>query len=252
MKKPWEKILPRLSEPNSDLQIKTLRELAEMKAGECIPDIIRLAQSGEDSVKLEAMVALGKIADPKSGEEILPFLEKKDDVPFLMEVITTLGTIGANGFTGAAKALHPMLDHEHYRVRKFAIQALGNCGNVESIDALYSHFQKEDVSMETKEAIALSIGQIGGSRAMEILTNLVLPSEKSHVLSKEVRRAAIQALGDMRSPRALEVLGKVYNDDEEDKVIRKYAEAAIRKTIDGAKEWYLRIKDRAETILKGK
>jgi HEAT repeat protein len=103
-----------------------------------------------------------------------------------------------------------------------------------------------DTPIELKELIANTIGQIGGSRSIEILKEL---SKEGRV---EIRRAAIKALGELRNTVALDLLGKIYNDKKEDKVIKAFAEEAIKKIIEGARTAYLNLKQRAEDILKGK
>lgn len=244
----WEKPLKMLSELDLNVKIKALRELGRLKAVECQTDIIKLLNIQDpklDDVKLEAIITLGKIADPSIGDQLLTYMDTTD-IPFLMELITTLGILGANGFTKAAPAIEKKLDHANFRIRKFSIQALAKCGNASTIEKLFEIFQRKETTTETKELLAETIGQIGGSRAIEILKDLV----KEGLM--EIRRAAIKALGEARTQISLEVLGQIYNDKKEDKIIRKFAEDAIRKIIEGARDYYLQVKQRAEDILHGK
>ncbi|MHA1795657.1 MAG: HEAT repeat domain-containing protein [Promethearchaeota archaeon] len=74
-------------------------------------------------------------------------------------------------------------------------------------------------------------------------------AQKLHI---EVRRGAILAFGEIKNPAALELLGKIYQNKNEPKIIRQYAEDAIKKTILGAKEYFLSIKEQATRILRGK
>jgi len=240
----YEKPMKLLHELDPTVRIKALREIGYLKASECVTDVLRLTKDENDDVRVEAMITLGKIGDTQIGNELLTLIDT-GDIPLLMELINTLGILGANGFTKSSHYIEKKIDHPNFRVRKFVIQSLGKCGTPASIEKMYEVFNRKESSVEIKELIANAIGQIGGSRAIEILTDL----SKEGLM--EIRRAAIKALGESRTPAALEVLGKILKDKKEDKVIRNYAEEAVKKIIEGAKAAFLQIKQRAEEILKG-
>jgi len=252
MTPPFSNALKQLDHSDPWVRIRALKELGHLKAAECLTDITRVIDKDpHDDVKVEAVRVLGQIQDIHAGSVLLPIL-KTEDIPMVMEAVVALGTLGAHGFTDGVVPLERLLTHSHFTVRKYAIEALGKCGNSGTIDLLYTHFKKEDVSVETRQLVATAIGHIGGSKAIQILQNLVLPTGEINELQMEVRRAAIYALGEARTPVALEVLGKVYRNKKEHKVVRKYTEDALKKTIEGAKQHFLAIKKRAEDILKGR
>jgi HEAT repeat protein len=248
----YKKSLKNLANENSSERIKALRELGQTKASECTSDIVHLIEKEEvEDVKVEAIMALGKIGDISAGDTLLSLLENPD-IPIVMESASVMGSFCAKGFTKAIEPLENLLDHGNFRVRKFTIEALGVAGSQTSIAKLLNHFKKEETSIETKQLIATSIGRIGGSHSIEVLTQLLNPSEDIHESTMEVRRATLFALGEIKNSTTLEILGNVYNDKKEQKIIRKYAEEAIRKTIIGAKNEFVQIRKRAEDILKGK
>jgi HEAT repeat protein len=248
----YSKPLKLLSDSDPSNRIKAVRELGNLKADECISDILRAVESDEDDdVKLEAVIALGRIGDTSVGDKLLNQLDSKD-IPFLMETVNTLGILAENGFTAAIDPLENMIEYSNFRVRKLVIEALGKAGSSTTIEKLFTYLKTDKVAIELKELCATAIGQIGGARAIQILRNLIIPNDEIPELIMEVRRAAIYSLGESRNEVALEVLKKVFSNKDEDKVIRKYAEEALKKTIEGAKARYLRIKKRAEDILKGK
>ena len=252
MTPPFSKALTQLDHEDPSVRIRALRELGQLKATECLTDIIRVIEKDpDDDVKVEAVRVIGQIQDIHAGSVLLPILTT-DDIPMVMEAVVSLGILGAHGFTDGLVPLERLLSHSHFTVRKYAIEAMGKCGNSGTIDKLYAHFKREDVSIETRQLVATAIGHIGGSKAINILQNLVLPTGEINELQMEVRRAAIYALGEARTPVALEVLGKVYRNKKEHKVVRKYTEDAIKKTIEGAKSHFMSIKKRAEDILKGR
>ncbi|MHA1584974.1 MAG: HEAT repeat domain-containing protein [Promethearchaeota archaeon] len=245
--------LKKLSSEKPQIRIVGARELGNAHAIECISDLVRIIEKEdeESEVKQEAIVSIGKIGEIEAGKSLISTL-KSNDIPLVMESISTLGILGAKGFIEARKPLEDLLEHPNYRVRKFTIEALGKCGSEDTIDKLYTHFQKPDISVETKQLIATAIGNIGGAKSIKLLKNLVFPNDEVTELQMEVRRAIIFALGEAKTPQALDVLGRVYNNSKEPKIIRKYTQSAIHKTILGAKEEYMSIKKRAEDILKGK
>ena len=252
MAPPFSKALKQLGHEDPSIRIRALRELAQLKATECLIDIIGLIEKDpNDDVKVEAVRVLGPIQDINAGPTLLRILTT-DDIPMVMEAVVALGILGAHGFTDGLVPLERLLNHSHFTVRKYAIETMGKCGNAGTIDKLYAHFKKEDVSIETRQLVATAIGQIGGSKAIRILQELVLPTGEINELQMEVRRAAIYALGEARTPVALEVLGKVYRNKQEHKVIRKHTEDALKKTIGFARRSYEAIKKRAEDILKGR
>ncbi|MCF2140815.1 MAG: HEAT repeat domain-containing protein [Candidatus Lokiarchaeota archaeon] len=247
-----KKIVQRLKEANPNEQIKLIKSIADMRLQEAVPELLQLLQNKVDyDVQIETIKALGIIQDVQAGDTLLRYLSQ-EDIPILMETVLALGKLCEIGFSKSLQPLEDMLDHPNYRVRKFTIEALASCGRESTLERLFLILQQENLSEEMREQITLAIGRIGGSRAIEILQQLLIPSDLFPKLSMEVRRAAILALGENKTPVALELLGKIYQDKSEPKIIRKYSEDAIKKTILGAKEYFLRIKEQAERILKRK
>ncbi len=252
MSHPYEKALKLLVDPDVKLRIKALHELAKLRPPECVNDILHiLEKDDDDDVKIAAIQTLAVINEISAGPTLIKMLSL-DNIPIAMEAVVALGIITAQGYTPGVTALEKMLDHPNFRIRKFTIIVLGECGGSTTIEKLYDHFKKDETSIESKELIATAIGKIGGARAIEILQSLVGITSEVSELKMEVRRAAIAALGEARIPAALDILGKVYNDKKEHKVVRKYAEDAIKKTVDGAYQQFLLIKKHAEDIFHGK
>lgn len=247
-----KKLLVKLHDMNAQEQVKAIQAIAESGNPEGVEEILELLTENADyDVQIESIKALGSLQDTRAGETLLAYLDQ-EDVPILMETVLALGKLCEIGFSKALTPLEEMMSHSNYRVRKFTIDALSRCGADTTVELLFNELKKEDLSVEMREQITSALGQIGGSRAIEILKYLLFPSDIFPKLTVEVRRAAIHSLGQNKSPAALEVLGKIYNDKDEPKVIRKYAEDAIKMTVDGAKEYYIKVRQRAEHILKGK
>ncbi|MHA1673896.1 MAG: HEAT repeat domain-containing protein [Promethearchaeota archaeon] len=247
-----KKLGEKLQDQDPREQIKALKTLGNLRSSESVDSIIKLLTDDQDyDVQIECIKSLGKIQEIQSGDKLLNLIDH-EDIPILMEVVIALGKLIEIGFTKGLADLEEKLNHTNYRVRKFTIDALSTCGGDSTIEKLFLMLQNEDLSVEMHEQITMSIGKIGGSRAIEILQKLLIPSDLFPKLSVEVRRAAIKALGQNKKTVALEILGKIYNDKKEVKIIRNYAEEAIKMTISGAKEYYLQIRERAENILRGK
>jgi len=246
----WKKYLKRIDDKDKDTQIEALQELGYLKADMAVTDITKLIQKDnvDFAVRAEAIKALGDIGDTSVGPLLITLL-KEDEIVILMEVVIALGKLCSHGFTKGIEPLEKMLDHEHPRILKYTIRALGRAGASDSIKQLYPLLRDEDARIELKEEVTLAIGEIGGPKALKILKDLLFPSDEFPKLEMQIRRAAITSLGKAQKPKTLELLGKAYRKTES-KIIKKYAEAAIEKTVDGAKNRYKRIKRRAKEILK--
>ncbi|MCP4764402.1 MAG: HEAT repeat domain-containing protein [archaeon] len=234
-----DKYLKKLHEKDSEIKIKALIELGNLKDSEGVTQIFRTAEDEDERVRTQTAITLGQIGDIQAGEIILK-LAIDDDPAVRMEAATSLGVFGARGYSPSKEALENMLNEENYRVRKYAIIALGNCGERDTIDKLSEIFTRDKTSTELKEAIATSIGKIGGSHAMEILNSWVLTG------TMEVRRDVINALGTIANEAAADVLIHLMTDEKEDKVIRKHAKEALKNIVKVAKDNYINLKNRIE------
>ena len=120
MAPPFSKALKQLGHEDPSIRIRALRELAQLKATECLIDIIGLIEKDpNDDVKVEAVRVLGQIQDINAGPTLLRILTT-DDIPMVMEAVVALGILGAHGFTDGLVPLERLLNHSHFTVRKYA------------------------------------------------------------------------------------------------------------------------------------
>jgi HEAT repeat protein len=238
-----EKLYERLESQNPKDRIKALIEMAKEKDSESLVRIYKLAESEEDDrVRSQIAICLGQIANPNSGP-VLMKLSHDSDITVKMEAVTALGILGGRGFTEAKDRLEKLINDENFTVKKYSIKALGSCGDMVTIEKLNEIYDKDDTSVELKSYIAQSIGEIGGSRAMELLNSWAIRG------LMEVRREAIRALGTIADDVAVDLLVHIMNEKREDKIIRKYAKAALINIVVVAKEKYEKLKRRIESYL---
>ncbi|MHA1727362.1 MAG: HEAT repeat domain-containing protein, partial [Promethearchaeota archaeon] len=183
----------------------------------------------------------GKIGEITAGNGLINLLEKEKDIVVKMEAVTSLGILGEKGYEDAKTVLERLISKEtNFRIRKYAIKALGKCGDKETIILLKDKFNNEDPSIETKELIANAIGEIGGGTAIKILKSWALNGKM------EVRREIIKALGNIASEATVDLLIHIMKDKRENKVIRKYAKASLKNIIQVSKQKHFSLKKRIE------
>lgn len=236
-----EKYLSKLDDNNSQVRISSLVELGRKKDPESVSYILKIAGKEEnEDVRAQIAICLGEIGSIEAGNVLIEFT--KDSEPLVrMEAASSLGIIGAKGFTEAKISLERLIPDNIYTVRKNAIKALGFCGDHDTVTQLLGIFEKEGSSIEIKSIIAQTIRQIGGSHAMKILTTWALKG------SMEVRRETINALGMLGDENTVDLLIKIMREKREDKVIRNYAREALKSIVTVARNRYLTIRKKIES-----
>lgn len=237
-----DKVISKLREGNIDSIINGLAELGKIKDPSVLDEVIKFANDSSERVRTQVAICLGELGDINAGKTLLKLSLDEDDA-VRMEAAQSLGILGSKGYREAKLPLEKLIGDKNYRVRKYAIKALGMCGDSETIQKLVEIFDKKETSIEIKEIIANSIGQIGGSYAISLLKGWVEEG------SMEVRREAIHALGILGNQAAVDILIKVLDDKAEDKVIKNYAKQALKDIEQNARENYLALKKRIEKYL---
>ncbi|MHA1340958.1 MAG: HEAT repeat domain-containing protein [Promethearchaeota archaeon] len=243
-----KKIIEKFHNVNSDEKIKIIRNLAESREIEFISDDDAkefakiIASDADEKVRTEAAIFLGNLKLIQLGDIVIKLAED-DDPAVKMEAIIALGKLGSNGFMKSKSILENLLKDQNYFIRKYAIKALGFCGDNNSIDLLLPIFNERKVDLEIKELIAETIGEIGGSYAFSILKEWAQAGEM------EVRREAINALGKLANENAVELLIKIYKRKDEYKVIKNYAKHALKQILEHQKMKYLNLKKKLDKIL---
>jgi HEAT repeat protein len=239
----WDKALKKIATEDDKIRIEGIREIGNIKASECIPDLKRLLSESNEDIIVETVIAFRKIGDSSVAELIFPLLSHDYNL-IRGETVLALGKLAEKGYSEAVEKIHPMIKDNNYFVRKCTVEALAGCGNEKSVDILLEYSNKEDTSLEVKQMINSTLGAIGGAKAMEALSKMVKEGQV------EVRRSAIKALGESNYLGALELLAEVLEDKKEDKSIKIYAKAAIKNFLDQAEKRYLEFNKRVTEILK--
>lgn len=149
--------------------------------------------------------------------EITPWIEqiKAGNVQQQQKAIQKLITLGET----AISALVYVVQFVKYQEQQLVIDALRQHGKA-AIDAIGAVFWESEV-WEERIALAMSLSEIGGDEAMDML----LQSLKSP--KKNVRREAAWALGELGDTRAAAGLVALLDDSHED--VRSYTAEALGK-----------------------
>jgi len=234
------------------------RSLRELVLEEDIPDINELIER-EDvdglinelrgvSWRMRAVVALGKIGDPRAVEPLIVTLQDLQDEELWVRQYTAraLGKIGdpraveplivalgdedsnvgidaanALGEIGVSAVAHLIvaLGNGDRRVRSGAANALGEIGDPRAVEPLIAAMEDEDLWVRQRAVV--SLGSISDEKAVKPLT-IALQDEDSNL-----RGWAAESLGKIGDPRAVEPLIAAMEDG--DSWVRQYTARALGK-----------------------
>ncbi len=236
------KLIKLLGSSNPEERIKGLQEIEREQDDDYLDDVVKCLKDEDEEVIVQALITLRSFNAASYGDALLPLKDREYSL-IRSELALTLGHIGERGYQNATETLHELLADKDFFVHKNAIKALGQAGNEKSVDLLLEYANQKTVTLEVKQLINFSLGQIGGAKAWQALSEMV----KEGMV--ESRRSAIKALGESGYTAALELLAEVLHNEEEDKSIRKYAKAAIERFLENAKERYIAFEKRVKQIL---
>jgi HEAT repeat protein/phage terminase Nu1 subunit (DNA packaging protein) len=153
---------------------------------EIIDRIYKLWQSYPNASFIESIV----VAIGQANSEMLKWLQKALKDENITGRLQAVKSSGENPFH--------LLDHKDNIIRLRTARALGQIGNSQSISALISALDDEDIRVEWLAIEAL--GQIGRFEAITALTSVFEHKEWQN------RTTAVKALGQIRNPEAITAL----------------------------------------------
>jgi HEAT repeat protein len=141
-------------------------------------------QDKDDNARKEAVKALGELADPRAIE---PLIEILKDWKVQTETVQALVKIGEP----AIDPLIEVLKDENWRIRKGAVQALGEIGVPRAVAPLLGALKDHDSDVQ-KEAVR-ALGKIGEPAIAPLLAALKNEDD-------DVQKGAMQALEEIGEP----------------------------------------------------
>jgi hypothetical protein len=113
-----------------------LDELSKIQHPLIVAELGSVAKTGDDDLKLIAVIYLArqKALPGKAGEQVLAALQKNGkDVAFVLSGLQTLGKLR---YLGADESLRDFLKNDDWAIRKYAITAVGQVGDMRLVDEL--------------------------------------------------------------------------------------------------------------------
>ena len=196
--------------------LQVLREVGYKKI---LPNIIHMLDDDSDNVRLEAVLALGRI---NTGRVIKPLIHvaSGDRDPYIrFEALRQLRTIGV-GYTEVLElALHALKDANR-DVRSQAAWLLGNFQDDRSIPALLK--ATSDTHWSVRESAEIALYNFGANAVPQLIDAL-----KSKSWTTRLRAARL--LGDLGDERAIEPLEKLHKKPRGRKEVYQVVEEALQK-----------------------
>ena len=237
-------LIQALRDPTSEVRVQAAEALREFSAPAALPALLPMLQDPDEEVRSAAALASGDLGAPESLPVLLENLrhgsrgqrqqaafclrnlEDAAVVPALMEALgdpsravqreaaVSLGHLGDPQAVPAlidALGASNIMDEERRGLRENLVKALGSMGDRRSVPALIRALK--DYDKHVRDAALLSLAQLGGSQAEDVLIGLVdeCMSLAGHYGSV---RPAIRGLGRMGAVRAMPVLRLVIEDGQ--------------------------------------
>ena len=230
-----------LADPDLSVQEAASEVLASIADVRVFDPLVGALHSPDWIVRMHAAKALGRIKDPGSIQSLIPLLQDKVKavreetstalaamgeaaIPALLETLThqdwlvRLHAVESLGKTKSQKAVQPLIsslfNDVDSAVREDAIRALGEIGDPQAVEFLFTAMKEPGLRTLAVEAL----GRIGDRRAVPMLIEVVTGVNQPNVTrtvvgcgdqwNEEVvtRAAAVQALGAIGDESALPTL----------------------------------------------
>jgi HEAT repeat protein len=228
------------TEPN--VRAESARALGNVGDRRAVPKLVELLRDQNGFVRSATAEALGQLGDRSATLALIQVLtgEKKQPVPGSEQEGIVIGT--------KSDTLPDIARMKQVEEKIVATKALGDIGDPAAVDSLIEHGLKSDAPELQAEA-AVSLGKIGGEKAVKPLQQTVDPYYKSlpedsqgYTISdtkvdetvrlrnekeSRVRASVAWALGQLGDPSAQETLKRALND--ENSLVRDAAAEALAK-----------------------
>jgi len=185
-----------LTDPELSVQESASAVLASIADGRVLDPLVRTLRSSDWIVRMHAAKAVGRIKDPGSIQSLIPLLQ--DTVKAVREEAST--ALAAMG-EAAIPALLNTLTHQDWLVRLHAVESLGKTKSQKAVEPLLSALFNDGDSAVREDAIR-ALGDIGDPQAVEFLFS-VMKEPGLRTLAVE----ALGCIGDRRAvPILIEVV----------------------------------------------
>jgi HEAT repeat protein/beta-lactamase regulating signal transducer with metallopeptidase domain len=185
-------MFPAFSGNETQAAVDLLLEQPDPRALDTLVTLLNHAELG-----FHAVVALGKIQDPRAVEPLLVKLNsgQEDHQHMTIEALTEIGD------PRAAEGVRPFLNSPHGNVQDRAAHALGVFKDTASADPLSEIALDANQRQNLRVYCVVALGQIAGPISLETLSQILSRDQDGHV-----RATAAEALGTLGDPAAIATL----------------------------------------------
>lgn len=203
-----------LADADPNIQYEAMEAL-ENRGRKAVPALLKTAESGDRIFRAKAIELLGRIGDPQSKEVIEKSLSDTSSevraqavislrwiafgdaveliVPMLddpdanvrMMVVFALGELREH--ESARRALEKALTIKDNQLREKAAHFLGETGNPDTESALIKALK--DRRLEVRWTACEALGKVGGDKALQALTNILLKRNEVEFVKSAAKKA---------------------------------------------------------------
>jgi HEAT repeat protein len=185
----WHSVSPMLNDTEPRVRREAVDACGRLGQGKAVSQIVALVRSDKDaSVRQVAAFVMGKLITDKDRSKIEEALLQvlKHDKEFYVREAAAYSLGGIKGPV-AARALVGALKSPNERVRRTAVDALGDMKYIDGVDGLIDLLE-HDENGDVRRAAATALGKIGDSKAVRPLLQAIKDKDVY------VRSAAEQSL----------------------------------------------------------
>ncbi|MFH0799834.1 MAG: HEAT repeat domain-containing protein [Pseudomonadota bacterium] len=198
-----------LKNPKLEIRIRLCRILAESSNSRSLEALIELARDDDRwVVRLEALVALVRLASPKAVPVIIDALSKEDET-FRERLLIALEYASVKLVDQLADAIISLVQDPNQKVRIEAVKVLGKLQNEKILPTLLASLA--DAVPEVRVEAAEALGGFTDHRPQitEALVAALLDN------NREVRIASVKSLGKLEDPEAINPLAEAFERADE-------------------------------------
>lgn len=205
IRKGEDHLIPLLNDSDPSVCFEAIQALAELRSKKGAPFLLkRIQEDSSESIRAHAAWALGRIGDPEIVERLVQYLVQHPGSSAAYYGIRALKNFGM--VKEVLETIKPCLESKDPLMRYGAVRLLGELKWGEGTFFLESLI--EDPVIHVREAVALSLGKIGGPFVPDILLRLLSDSVPV------VRFQVLEAFDMIRNPKTIPYLISALSDPD--------------------------------------
>ena len=181
-KKVLEVVMKKLRERAESSRLAALTALSIAPPEAALASLLKALENKSSHVRGKAAVALGVLGDKRAVEPLIKTLKEDNDHKVRSQAAWALGIVKEAG--KAAEALVASLKES--KVRATAIESLAVIGGKTPIEGLVAFAKDEKQDMYDRKSALQAIGQIGGSEGLQALKPLFGKNEEPYTALPQV------------------------------------------------------------------